>query len=60
MRLITDRWKRVLEKNVREERARRLIMIAQTAYTTLLHLRGEQTRYPPFKREFVICKIATT
>lgn len=32
MRLITDRRKRAPEKNVGEERARRLIMIVQTAY----------------------------
>lgn len=29
------------EKNVGEERARRLIMIVQTARTTFLHLRGK-------------------
>lgn len=60
MRLITDRRKRAPEKNVGEERARRLIMIVQTACTTFLHLREERSRYPSFKREFVICKIAIT
>lgn len=60
MRLITDRRKRVPGKNVGEERVRRLIMIVQTARTIFLHLRGKRSRYPPFKREFVMCKIAIT
>lgn len=56
MRLITDLDGRERGKNCRRRgkgRARRLIMIVQTARMTFLHSQGKQSRYSPFKREFV-------
>lgn len=66
MRLITDRrrrakGKRMLEREKRSALTRRLIMIVQTARTTFLYTRARETkrsRYPSFKREFVMRKIA--